>query len=244
MAKVRGRSLRIGLVVAAAVALVFFLSRNGSDESGTSTTIEGASTTTVANVGMTTVPGGSITGDIECPPEGGATERIIEFPEEPPMCIDESKTYVATIETSMGTMVAELYADKAPRTVNSFVTLARYRYFEGIIFHRVIDGFVIQGGDPTGTGGGGPGYKFDDELPQAGEYEIGSLAMANSGPDTNGSQFFVITGPNGAALQPKYSLFGKLVEGLDVADAIQKVSTVADRPEIPVVINTVTITVE
>ena len=238
MAKVRGRSLRIGLVVAAAVALAFFLSRNDGDESG-------ASTTTVANVGMTTVPGGSITDDVECPPEDGATERIIEFSAEPPMCIDESKTYVATIETSMGTMVAELYADKAPRTVNSFVTLARYRYFEGIIFHRVVKDFVIQGGDPTGTGSGGPGYEFDDELPQAGEYEIGSLAMANSGPNTNGSQFFIVSSAAGATrLTPDYSLFGKVVEGLDVVDEIQNVSTVSDRPEIPVVINKVTISVK
>jgi len=238
MSKIRRRSLRIGLLLAVVVGVVWFASRNGEDSGGE------AGTTTVANVGMTTVPGDTITGEVECPPEEGASERVVEFAEEPPMCIDESKTYVATIETSMGTMVAELYPDRAPRTVNSFVTLARYRYFEGIIFHRVIKDFVIQGGDPTGTGSGGPGYQFDDELPQAGEYELGSLAMANSGPNTNGSQFFVITGPNGVSLPPKYSLFGKVIEGLEVADEIQNVLTVAERPEIPVVINKVTISVE
>ena len=95
------------------------------------------------------------------------------------------------------------------------MTLARYRYFDGISCHRIIPGFVAQCGDPTGTGTGGPGYEFADELPQAGEYQIGSLAMANAGPDTNGSQFFIITGPQGASLPPDYSLFGMVTEGLD-----------------------------
>ena len=101
--------------------------------------------------------------------------------------------------TSKGTMTIALDPPAAPRTVNSFVFLARYHYFDGIVFHRVIPGFVLQGGDPTGTGTGGPGYKFADELPRPGRYELGSLAMANAGPDTNGSQFFVISGPDGHA---------------------------------------------
>ena len=159
------------------------------------------------------------------------------------MGIDKNKRYTATIDTSMGQMIVALDPLKAPKTVNSFVFLARYRYYEGIIFHRVIQGFVLQGGDPTGTGSGGPGYRFDDELPRKGEYELGSLAMANSGPNTNGSQFFVISGPSGMSLPPSYSLFGKVVKGLDVVEAIQNVPTArGDRPVVDVVINSITIT--
>jgi cyclophilin family peptidyl-prolyl cis-trans isomerase len=99
--------------------------------------------------------------------------------------------------------------------VNSFIFLALNHYYDGIIFHRIIQGFVCQGGDPTGTGMGGPGYKFADEFPAAGEYKIGSLAMANSGPNTNGSQFFVITGDQGVSLPPNYTLFGQVTDGLD-----------------------------
>ena len=115
------------------------------------------------------------------------------------MVIDTDKRYTATMVTSHGTMVIALDPLAAPKTVNSFVFLARYHYYDGVIFHRIIPGFVLQGGDPTGTGTGGPGYKFADELPAPGRYQIGSLAMANAGPNTNGSQFFVISGPDGVA---------------------------------------------
>ena len=159
------------------------------------------------------------------------------------MCIDEAKRYTAEMVTSMGTLKIALDPAGAPITVNNFVVLARYHYFDGIVFHRIINGFMCQGGDPTGTGRGGPGYKFFDELPKAGRYEIGSLAMANSGPDTNGSQFFLISGESGAQLPPQYSLFGKVVSGLDIVDAMQKVSTDrSDRPDEDVVIESVTIT--
>ena len=151
----------------------------------------------------------------DCPATDGSEEQRQEFDAAPPMCIDPAKTYTAEISTNLGDLTVELFADRAPLTVNNFVTLARYHYFDGVPCHRIIPEFMAQCGDPTGTGTGGPGYRFDDELPQEGEYEIGSLAMANSGPNTNGSQFFVITGPNGAALAPNYSLFGQVVEGLD-----------------------------
>jgi cyclophilin family peptidyl-prolyl cis-trans isomerase len=158
------------------------------------------------------------------------------------MCIDPSKRYTATMQTSMGSMNIALDAVMAPNTVNNFVVLARYHYFDGIVFHRIINGFMCQGGDPTGTGRGGPGYKFADELPAPGRYEVGSLAMANSGPDTNGSQFFIISGANGVGLPPQYSLFGKVVSGLEVVDAMQKVDTAGgDRPKADVVIESVTI---
>ena len=160
------------------------------------------------------------------------------------MGIDPSKRYTATMETSMGTLVIALDAARAPKTVNNFVYLAGYHYYDGIIFHRIINGFVCQGGDPTGTGMGGPGYRFEDELPKPGQYQIGSLAMANAGPNTNGSQFFLISGPSGVQLPPQYALFGQVVKGLDVVDAMQKVPTArGDRPIDDVVINSVTITV-
>ncbi|MBJ7427327.1 MAG: peptidylprolyl isomerase [Ilumatobacteraceae bacterium] len=160
------------------------------------------------------------------------------------MGIDPTKRYTATMETSMGTMVIALDALKAPRTVNSFVFLALNHYYDGIIFHRIIKGFVCQGGDPTGTGRGGPGYQYADELPKAGQYQIGSLAMANAGPNTNGSQFFLISGPSGVGLPPAYALFGQVVKGLEIVEAMQNVPTGAgDRPTTDVVINSVTITV-
>ena len=178
-----------------------------------------------------------------CPAEDGSSPVRREFREPPPMCIDPSKRYTATMETSMGSLTIALDAATAPLTVNNFVVLSRYHYYDGVIFHRIINGFVCQGGDPTGTGRGGPGYRFADELPKPGRYEIGSLAMANAGPNTNGSQFFLISGPNGAGLPPQYSLFGKVVNGLDVVDAMQRVDTDRnDRPLTDVTIDSVTIT--
>ena len=160
------------------------------------------------------------------------------------MGIDPSKRYTATMETSLGTLVIALDPIKAPRTVNSFVYLAGYKYFDGIIFHRIIKNFVCQGGDPTGTGRGGPGYRFDDELPQPGQYQVGAFAMANAGPNTNGSQFFIISGPDGCRLPPAYALFGQVVKGLEVVEAMQSVRTGAgDRPVEDVVINSVRVTV-
>ena len=178
------------------------------------------------------------------PPFDGSAPKSQKFASEPEMGIDPTKRYTATMETSMGTMVIALDALKAPRTVNSFVFLALNHYYDGIIFHRIIRGFVCQGGDPTGTGRGGPGYQYADELPKAGQYQIGSLAMANAGPNTNGSQFFLISGPSGVGLPPAYALFGQVVKGLEIVEAMQNVPTGAgDRPTTDVVINSVTITV-
>lgn len=158
------------------------------------------------------------------------------------MCIDVDHRYTAEMSTSKGAMVIALDPVSAPVTVNNFVFLARYHYFDGIVFHRVIPGFVLQGGDPTGTGTGNPGYRFEDELPKAGRYELGSLAMANAGPNTNGSQFFIISGPSGIALPPLYSLFGKVVRGLDVVQAIDAVGTPSGKPNERVTIESVVIT--
>ncbi|MGA1219628.1 MAG: peptidylprolyl isomerase, partial [Ilumatobacteraceae bacterium] len=179
----------------------------------------------------------------------GSAPRQQQFPEAPEMGIDPAKRYTATMSVSIageaaGEIVIALDAVNAPVTVNNFVFLALHHYFDGIIFHRIINGFVCQGGDPTGTGRGGPGYRFDDELPKPGQYQIGSLAMANAGPNTNGSQFFLISGPSGVQLPPLYSLFGQTVKGLELVERMQNVPTAAgDRPTDDVVIESVTISV-
>ena len=178
----------------------------------------------------------------QVPDPSGASPRTTSFDGPPPMIIDAEKRYTAEMVTTKGTLTIALDPLSAPVTVNNFVFLARWHYFDGIVFHRVIPGFVLQGGDPTGTGTGGPGYKFADELPKPGRYELGSLAMANAGPDTNGSQFFVISGPNGIALPPKYSLFGKVVAGLDVVAAIDAIGTSSGSPTERVVIESLTVT--
>ena len=178
----------------------------------------------------------------EMPAADGSSPQRRSFKAEPPMAIDTAKRYTATMVTSKGPMTIALDPQAAPRTVNSFVFLARYHYFDGIVFHRVIPGFVLQGGDPTGTGTGGPGYKFADELPAPGRYELGSLAMANAGPDTNGSQFFVISGRDGMGLPPSYSLFGKVVAGLDTVAAIDAVGSRSGKTSEKVTIESVTIT--
>jgi cyclophilin family peptidyl-prolyl cis-trans isomerase len=138
----------------------------------------------------------------------------------PAMQIDPKKKYKARMETDKGTMVIELFADKAPKTVNNFVFLAREGYYEGVMFHRVISNFMVQGGDPTGTGSGGPGYKFEDEFhPSLRHDKQGVLSMANAGPRTNGSQFFITHTPT-PHLDNKHSVFGQVVEGLDVLMSI------------------------
>jgi peptidylprolyl isomerase len=173
----------------------------------------------------------------------GSAPQQQEFSAPPEMGIDPAKRYTATMTTSLGEIVIALDALKAPKTVNNFVFLALNHYYDGVIFHRIINGFMCQGGDPTGTGRGGPGYKFADELPQPREYQVGSLAMANSGPNTNGSQFFIVSGGSGVGLPPQYSLFGQVVKGLDIVDTMQNVATGGgDKPKTDVVIQSVAIT--
>ena len=178
----------------------------------------------------------------DCPAPDGSSPKTQHFDGPPPVCIDPVHRYSAEMVTSKGTMTISLDPLGAPKTVNNFVFLARYHYFDGIVFHRVIPGFVLQGGDPTGTGTGGPGYRFEDELPKPGRYELGSLAMANAGPNTNGSQFFVISGPSGVRLPPQYSLFGKVVKGMEVVSAIDSIGTSSGKPKERVVIESVTVT--
>jgi len=140
----------------------------------------------------------------------------------PEMAIDTTKKYQAVMTTNKGAITFELFASETPNTVNSFVFLSREGFYDGVIFHRIISGFMLQGGDPTGTGTGGPGYKFADEKVTR-DYLPGTLAMANSGPNTNGSQFFIICG--NTPLPKQYTIFGQATSGLDVVDIIAATPT-------------------
>lgn len=140
----------------------------------------------------------------------------------PEMQIDTNKTYLATIETNRGDIELELYPEYAPKTVNNFVFLAREGFYDGVTFHRVIPNFMIQGGDPTGTGRGGPGYRFEDETRgNPLKHETGVLSMANAGPNTNGSQFFITHSPQ-PHLNGRHTVFGKVIKGQDVVNAIRQ----------------------
>lgn len=143
----------------------------------------------------------------------------------PAMTIDASKKYSATFDTSRGQIVCDLFADAAPKTVNNFVFLARDGFYDGTVFHRVISDFMVQGGDPTGTGRGGPGYRFEDETKgNPHKHQVGSLSMANAGPNTNGSQFF-ITHTVTNWLDGKHTVFGQVRSGQEIVDSIRQGDT-------------------
>ena len=140
----------------------------------------------------------------------------------PPMTIDAARKYLATVKMAKGgEFVIQFYPDKAPKAVNSFVFLAREGYFDGVTFHRVLEGFMAQGGDPTGTGSGGPGYEFENEDSDLTFDKAGVVAMANAGRDTNGSQFFITFGPQ-EFLNGGYTIFGQVIEGMDVVNGITR----------------------
>jgi len=167
------------------------------------------------------------------------------YDKQPEMNINTNSSYTAVIKTNLGDMTVEFFTDDAPKTVNNFISLSKDGYYDNVIFHRVISGFMIQGGDPSGTGHGDygkyPGYKFDDELNNQRPYEKGILAMANAGPNTNGSQFFIMHVDY--PLPYSYTIFGQVVDGFDVIDKIASVETdSADKPTTDVVISTVEIT--
>ena len=258
----------------ASVSLFACSSDKGSDTNVAADTVATGETVAVDSVAADSVAAESVAGDSvgadtvassaasalpldkiamsssECPATDGSAPRHTKFDAEPKMCIDAAKKYVAVMETSKGSMTFELDPKRAPKTVNSFVFLARQHYFEGIKFHRVVPDFVLQGGDPFSisdgadgpVGTGGPGYAFADELPQPGEYKVGSLVMANSGADTNGSQFFIVSGPNGVQLPANYALFGQLTDGQSSVDAIGALAVSDGPPSEPVIIKSVTIT--
>jgi len=208
----RGRVIASVVIVAVVlVGLFAYLSnRDSGTEAGTGSGAEAGT----ALESLTT----------PCPPVEGSPERVSAFGGPPEQCIDaDANSYSATFVTSEGTFTAELDPAAAPETVNNFVVLARYGYYDGTPIHRVVPDFVIQGGDGDGEplGSSDLGYTIDDELPASGDaYSDYSLAMANAGPNTNGSQFFVVLPGGGARLQPAYSYFGQVTDGTEVVDAI------------------------
>ncbi len=215
--RLRKRIVRVLIGLALVLGLTAIIYVSGRDSSSTTDTsvVDSTLVDTTVSAPATTIPGRVITGVTPCPAFDGSETRVAAFEQAPPTCIDATHSYSALVKTNKGDFTIVLDPIKAPLAVNSFVTLARYHFFDGTFCHRAILNFVVQCGDPTATGGGGPGYQFADELPAAGDYKIGSLAMANSGVNTNGSQFFVITGADGASLQPDYTLFGQVTDGLD-----------------------------
>lgn len=186
----------------------------------------------------------SFAGEIK--PAGESKENVkkTELIGEKNMATGEKKAKLttATIKTNMGEIVIELFADKAPKTVANFVTLAEKGFYDGVIFHRVIPNFMIQGGDPTGTGRGGPGYTFADEFnPELNHSKAGMLSMANAGPNTNGSQFFITVAPT-EWLNNKHAVFGKVIEGMDLVVKMSKVATLpGDQPKDKIIMEKVTI---
>jgi len=207
--RTRKLATRAAIFIAVVVGVALIISVSGDSDS-TST-----NDTTVDSTATAPVEGRTITGDTPCPAVDGSEARASTFEKAPSNCLEAGKTYTAVVTTNKGEFTIVLDQAKAPLTTNNFVTLARYKYFDNTQCHRAILDFVVQCGDPTATGSGGPGYSFADELPQAGEYKLGSIAMANSGPNTNGSQFFIITGDQGVTLPPSYTLFGQVTSGLD-----------------------------
>jgi len=179
----------------------------------------------------------------------GSGGSKLQWKNPPAMTIDQNKQYTATIKTNYGDIVVQLLPKEAPVTVNNFVFLSRQGFYNNVKFHRVVAGFMIQTGDPTGTGAGGPGYQFADELPVKRQYAPGIVAMANAGANTNGSQFFICTGSTSKNLNsyPNYTIFGQVTAGMDVAQKIENVpvgrspSGEVSSPTVDVHINTVTI---
>jgi len=220
------------VLLAAGAALALTLAACGDNASNSAAA--GATTTVTASGGPVTT----------CAKADGSSAKTQQFTAAPPMCLQAGKKYTATVVTNHGTVHIALRDDIAPNTVNSFVNLARFHYFDGTTCHRAIKNFVVQCGDPTATGTGGPGYEFDDELTKIEPYQIGSLAMANSGANTNGSQFFIITGSDGAALPPKYTLFGQVAAAdLKVVGALDALGNPTDGPPLqPIDIKSITIT--
>lgn len=222
--------LLIGGVVAILVLATLAIGGFGGDDDDVAT--DGSTTTapsTTPAVQFPEIPlpepGAAITGETPCPAADGSAERTTSFEQAPPTCIDDGVTYQATITTDRGDIVVDLDAETAPATVNNFVVLARYHYYDGVAFHRIIPQFMIQTGDPVGPspGQGNPGYTFADELTGAEQYAPGTMAMANGGPDSNGGQFFIMaTGGEGAIAGPDYTVFGQVASGQEVVDEINQ----------------------
>lgn len=230
------------LLLAGVAALV--LAACGDDSTSSNATDTTAAATTAAGADTTTAGSTVAVGGAECAKDDGSSPKTQQFSGIPPTCIDPAKTYTAIIETNQGTLHVALRSDIAPITVNSFVNLARFHYFDGTTCHRAIQGFVVQCGDPPATGTGGPGYEIPDEFDKIEPYRIGSVAMANTGqPDSGGSQFFIITGDQGTQLPPAYTLFGQVIDDdLGLVAALDALGNPQDGPPLqPIDITSITV---
>ncbi len=192
----------------------------GLDTVTGSTLVSSIETTTTIPTPVTTLPPVAVAGASPCAPLDGSGERITQFSSAPPQCLDPKASYSAVISTKQGEIRVVLNARDTPLAVNAFVFLARHKFYDGLTFHRIVPGFIVQGGDPLGSGQGGPGFSFADELPAVAGYPLGSVAMANSGPGTNGSQFFLVSGDLGLQLPASFTLFGRVNKGIDALKAI------------------------
>ena len=237
------------LAVALIIGLFSLLLKGNSSSSSPTSAAPGQSTTTAAGGSAASLPapppGITLTEATPCPPAAGSQKRVQKFAGPPPTCIDQNAAYTATFSTTKGDFTAKLDTVAAPVAANNFVVLARYHFYDGTPFHRIVPGFVIQGGDGDGEpwGNNDLGYTFGDELPSGPEaYTDHSLAMANAGPGTNGSQFFVVLPGGGAQLNPaNYTRFGEVTQGQDVVDAIGRLGNQNQEPTEAVIINSVTI---
>ena len=236
----------VSLATAAAIAVAVVLVGDSRDHGVATSAPSATLPTTIAptTIAPTTVaPAATTYGTTPCPPVAGTAAPARSFTSSFQKCIDVTKKYTAVVSTNKGDLTIQLDPAQAPLAVNNFVSLARSRYFDSTNCHRIITGFVVQCGDPLATGMGGPGYKFVDELPKAGQYKIGSLAMANSGANTNGSQFFIVTGAQGVALPPLYTLFGQVTAGTDTTlKALDAAGSAAGTPKETISITSVRIT--
>lgn len=220
------RSITLIVVIGVIIALVALLSGGGTKKP---TTASKSTSTTTTIVPPTTEPAAKAAVAPVCPPAtaAGAAKRVIVFTKAPPMCVAPNSVFDATVVTDLGTFVIKLTTASSPAAVNNFVFLARYHFYNGLIFQRVVPGFVIQGGDPTGTGAGGPGYQFTGNEPpsacvaKADCYVTGSVALANAGkPTSDGSQFFVVVPGGASELSDLYSLIGQVTSGMNVVEKI------------------------
>jgi cyclophilin family peptidyl-prolyl cis-trans isomerase len=228
--------------LAALVVAAGLLAACGSDDDSSGVTAPPDTADVDADTGDTTSDDTPASAD--CPPDGGFDEQTRTFDGPPPECLDPDATYEAIVTTNKGEFTITLDPASAPVAANNFAWLAGHRYFDDTECHRIIPDFVVQCGDPTATGTGGPGYTIVDEPPEAGAYEVGSVAMAKTqAPDSAGSQFFIITGANGVALPPEYALFGQVTAGFDTAvEAMAAAGTPgAGTPSEPIVIESVRI---
>jgi cyclophilin family peptidyl-prolyl cis-trans isomerase len=216
------RTITLAIVAVVVVGISYLIFGNHGKSTAASSTSSTSTTKPAPKGGSGNTSPSAITTSADCPASLTATLNKPSYSSPPPMTIDPSKTYTATVTTDVGSFTIKLDAKAAPKTVNSFVYLAQHHFYDCVVFHRVIQTFMDQTGDPTGTGEGGPGYQFADELPTKAspQYPLGSVAMANSGPNTNGSQFFVVSGAEGESLPPSYTLFGTVTSGMDVVNKI------------------------